>query len=212
VAVSIRRPVDPPSFTPAMFGLLSVAELAPDTETDPHWRNGVEFQPQFCGTALTTAAVCVTGGATKPAVADGVVTRGATPFAVHAWLNCSPVGYSADEWRRLTVTALTNNEATAVESVFATGLVPGDTVYPHLASNSVVNDSTGGGQVVNLQTAATVVVTGTGVDRVAGRGRHRLHGRRPGRHRPRKRGGVALRDRRGEDLAVHGGADRVEPG
>jgi hypothetical protein len=169
VSVSIRRLVDPPEFTLSRFGLLSVAEIVENAE-DPHWRNGVEFQPQFCGTALTTAAVCVTGGATKPAVADGLTTRGATPFAVHAWLNCSPIGYSADEWRRLTVAALVNNEAAAVEAVFTSGVVPGDTVYPHLAANTAVNDSAGVGQVVNLQTAATVVVTGAGVDVVEGVG------------------------------------------
>lgn len=168
--VAIRKLVDPPAFNPAQFGLLSVAEINPDT-SDQHWRNGVQFQPQFCGTALSTAAVCVTGGISKPQVADGLITRGADPFAVQAWLNCSPIGYTADTWRKATVAALLNNERVAVEQVFATGIVTGSgPIYPHLAANTAVDDVTGIGQVVNLQTAAQVAVTGAGVDIIEGVG------------------------------------------
>lgn len=168
--VSIRKMVDPPVFTLAPSGLLAVAEVVTD-DPDPHWRNGVQFQPAFCGTALTTTAVCVTGGVNKPAAADGLVTRGADPFAIHAWLNCSPVGYTAQAWREATVAALVNNEARAVEQVFTTGVVTGSgPIYPHLAANTRVDDTAGVGQVVNLQTAASVVVTGAGVDIVEGVG------------------------------------------
>jgi hypothetical protein len=162
--VSIRRSATPPVFTPAGYGLLSVAEPAGD-DTDSHWRNGVEYQPQYCGTALDTTAVCVTGGVPKPALPGGIGINGADPFAVYAWLDCSPVGYSPDEWRRITTAALANNEAAALENVFWTGAVDGGTVYPHLAADTAVTEGTAGfGQVVSLQTAASVVVTGTGVD------------------------------------------------
>jgi hypothetical protein len=169
--VSIRRTATPPSFTPLKYGLLSVVEDATgDDLSDQHWRNGVQFQTQFCGPALSTASICVTGGADKPAIADGLITRGADPFAVFAWLNCSPIGYSPDEWRKLTVAALLNNESVAVEAVFATGVVAGGVVYPHLAANAAVSDGTTG-QVVQLQTAATVVTGGASNDIVEAVGR-----------------------------------------
>jgi hypothetical protein len=159
--VSLRRAATPPVFTPAGYGLLSVAEAASD-DGDQHWRNGVQYQPTYCGTALNTASICVTGGIAKPALAGGWPIRGADPFTIHAWLDCSPVGYSPDEWRALTTAALVNNEAAAVEAVVATGAVTGGTVYPHLAANAAVVEGTAGlGQQVTLQTAASVVVTGT---------------------------------------------------
>lgn len=167
--VSLRRAATPPVFTPLPYGLLSVAQPAGD-DSGRHWRNGVEFQPRHCGPALSTAAVCVTGGITKPAITDGQPIRGADPFTIHAWLDCSPVGYSPDDWRRLTTAALVNNEAAAVEAVFATGVVAGGTVYPHLAADADVDEgAVGAGQVVSLQTAASVLVTG-GVDIVEGVG------------------------------------------
>jgi hypothetical protein len=158
--VSMRRAAEPPVFTPAGYGLLSVAEPASDA-ADTHWRNGVQFQPTYCGVALDTAAVCVTGGVSKSALPNGIPIRGADPFGVYAWLDCSPVGYSPDQWRDMTTRALTNNEAAKVERVFWTGAVQGGTVYPHLAANTAVSEGTSGvGQVVSLQTAASVVVTG----------------------------------------------------
>lgn len=164
----MRRTAAPPAFTPAGYGLLSVAEQADDT-ADVHWRGGVQFQPPYCGTALTTMAVCVTGGTNQPALAGGVTVRGADPFAVYGWLDCSPVGYTPAQWRQLTTTALVNNETTTVETVFWTGAVTGGTVWPHLAADTAIVEGTTG-QVVSLQTATSVAVTGTGVDIVEGVG------------------------------------------
>lgn len=159
--VSMRQLATPPGFTPAGYGLLSVAEFALDADIDGHWRNGVEYQPAFCGDALTTVAECVTGGVAKPAAAQGVTSRGADPFAVYAWLDCSPVGYTPEQWRQRTIDALLNNEARVVERVFATGTVTGGgPVYPHLASDTAVDDGTGLGPPISLQTAASVIVTG----------------------------------------------------
>jgi hypothetical protein len=158
--VSVRRAATPPVFTPAGYGLLSVAEAASD-DTDLHWRNGVQYQPRYCGTVLNTASVCVTGGIAKQALPNGIPIRGADPFTVYAWLDCSPIGYTPAEWRALTTEALVNNEAAAVEAVVATGAVTGGTVYPHLAANAAVSEGTAGlGQQVTLQTAASVIVTG----------------------------------------------------
>ena len=155
--VSIRRMAAPPVFTPAGYGLLSVAEPADDT--DLHWRNGVQFEPAHCGPALNMASVCVTGGAEKDPLDDAVPIRGADPFTVYAWLDCSPIGWTPQQWRDMTVEALRNNEPAAVEAVFWTGAVAGATIYPHLAADTAVNE-TGVGPAVNLQTAASVIVTG----------------------------------------------------
>lgn len=166
----LRRPAQPPAVTPAGYGLLSVAQAADDT-ADQHWRNGVQFQPAYCGLALDTAAVCVTGGPTKTPLPNGVTIRGADPFGVYAWLDCSPIGFTPQQWRDMTTTALVNNEAARVEEVFWTGSVVGGTVYPHLAANTVVTEATGGlGQSISLQTAASVIVTGA-VDIVEAVGR-----------------------------------------
>lgn len=154
----MRRLAAPPAFTAAGYGLLSVAETALDVD-DGHWRNGVEWQPGYCGEALNTAAVCVTGGLAKSALPNELPIRGADPFAVYGWLDCSPVGYTAQQWRDLTLAALVNNEQAAVERAFWTGVLSGGTLHPHLAADTAVVE-TGVGPTVSLQTAASVVVTG----------------------------------------------------
>lgn len=162
--VQLRLNVDPPVFHPAGYGLLSVAEPAADT-ADPHWRNGVQYQPVYCGPALNTTAFCVSGGPTKAALPAGWPVKAADPFTVYGWLDCSPVGYSPEAWKQTTIQALVNNEAAAVEAAFWTGAITGQTLYPHLAANTAVFEGTPGvSQQVTVQTAAGVVITGGGVD------------------------------------------------
>jgi hypothetical protein len=184
--VSIRRPAQPPAFTPAPYGLLSVAQPADDA-AEPHWRNGVEFQPLYCGPANNTVPancsdmeVRLTFGLgeknasyQKYPLDERWPPRGADPFAVYGWLDCPPAGYSPDEWRALTTSALLNNEQAAVEATFWTGLTPAGpgSLYPHLAANTeVVEGVAGVNEQVLVQTAATVLVTGA-VDVVEAMGR-----------------------------------------
>lgn len=158
-----RRYVTAPSVTPLRFGLLSAADEVLDG--DVHWENGVDFQPDSCEIASATVNQC--GDAIDPTKAptqDGFGARGATPFAVYAWIRCSPAGGFYDEIDARTTAALTQGEGRALEDVFWTGVTePGATVLPHLAEDTPVQDTFMGSSVVILQTAATVV-TGTALE------------------------------------------------
>lgn len=155
-----RNLVPPPNFTPRGRGLLSVVQPRFD-EADPHWRNGVVYQPQ-CGDADTTYDPCVSvDGAGEPVPAPPektataeLVARGATPFAVYAEIDCNPVGWW-DEAQQRAEQALARAEEWQVERAFWTGLAANQqVVHPHLAADSDLETDDG----VRLQTAATVVV------------------------------------------------------
>jgi len=174
-----RTLVAPPTFDPRNFGLLSVVQTRYD-EPDPHWRNGVTWQ-DICGLgSLTFDPFCLTAstipvsGAPPAAKADNIDwnTYGATPFTVFAEVDCSPVGYSQEEQRSRAVDALTRTEAYQVENAFWTGAAGGvaNRVYPHLAANEAVNDSTLL-PVTQMQCAATAVSGSTILDMVEGLGR-----------------------------------------
>lgn len=168
-----RTTVPSPTTAPAPYGLLSVVQ-ARYNEPDPHWRNGVNYQP-LCGVGnsggggFTYDDACVTGAPTKAATAS-LVTRGATPFAAYAEVDCSPVGGFWDDAEARAADALTRSEAWQVERAFWTGSATnGYVVYPHLAANAVVNDSALSSTVL-LQSAATTV-TGVALDPAEGLGR-----------------------------------------
>lgn len=155
-----RLIVDPPTFTPLSFGLLSVVNMPP--AADAHWQNGITFEAT-CPIGGTTYDECiaVTGiGAPPPSATKtnnvDKVFRGATPFTVYAEFDCAPVG-NADAVER-TRDALARVEPWQVERAFWTG-VAGDqeVVWPHLAADGDQLDPQG----TVLQTNA-VVVTGSG--------------------------------------------------
>lgn len=158
--------VRPPNFTPLQYGLLSVAQ--PVDDLDPHWQLGVQFQPDPCDPALITLSQCpVVTGFGKDASSTGIPARGAQPFTLYADTTCSPVGLWDTAEARATSTFI-KGEARALERAFWTGVADtpdGDLVYPHLAADTEVFDSTG---MVSLQDVATIVVTG--VDIVEGLG------------------------------------------
>lgn len=157
-----------PSVTPLPYGLMSVVQMVNDP--DIHWRNGIQYQPDVCDPAAVTLAQCpVVTGYTKDVTSDGLPTRGAQPFTVYADISCSAPGGFWEDAEARAVAALIGGEGRAVEETFWTGIVDtpvGEVVYPHLAADTEVFDSTG---IVLLQPAATVIVTGT-VDIVEGIG------------------------------------------
>jgi hypothetical protein len=165
-----RPVVGGPEFTPLPYGLWdAVQKPAPD----PHWRQGVTYIER-CPDAAVTYDECLTvTGAGDPPPAPAFKTdnvdqrfRGATPFTVFAEFDCSPVGLADAE--RAAVDALTRIENWQVERVFSTGSMGGITgQFPHLAANAEVLDAQG----LTLQTAASVLVTGAGVDVADGLGR-----------------------------------------
>lgn len=137
----------PPTFVDRSYGLLSVVEARYDAD-DRHWRNGITYQ-DICNMGGTTYdPFCLASGTgTTPALKAANVfntTYGATPFTVVAEVDCSPVGYSQDEQRARGIDALTRVEPYQVELAFWTGQAGGDAniVYPHLAADAAVTDTT----------------------------------------------------------------------
>lgn len=148
-----RLPVLSPDAPPLPYSLLSVANVI--DESDPHWTNGVTVEPDACEEAHTVQQPC-DGSANKTPTTTGIAKKGAEPFAVYAWIDCSPIGHWEDYAAR-TVAALENGEARAVEREFWTGAAG---TNPNLAANAAVTDTDG----TVLQSAATVLGGGAAVD------------------------------------------------
>lgn len=163
--------VKPPVFTSLPYGLMSVVQLVEDDVDRVHWRNGVQYQPHACEPGLTTVAQCpVVTGFGKFPTTIGVQTIGAQPFTVYSTIRCTPVGNFWEESEERAVAALVRGEARAVENTFWTGAVPvptGTVIYPHLAANAEVFDSTG---EVLLQMPAIEVSLGGPLDMIQGLG------------------------------------------
>lgn len=169
---NFRQIVDPPSFTPLPFGLLSAMEM-PTPQPD-HWAQGITYESMcginVSGVGSSTYDEClvVTGtGFAPPAPPDiaanvDQVLRGALPFTVYVEFDCATVGLQNAQG--LAERALAMAEPWQVERAFWTGTAGGQpVVYPHLAANTQVLDSTG----ILLQTAA-VNVSGFGSIGVTG--------------------------------------------
>lgn len=162
--VNRRQNVNPPTFTPSQFGLLTVAQT-PDS-SDAYWQNGVTYQVRCVNSADTWYDPCiaVTGTGAPPAApaktgSANLVTRGATPFTVYAEFACSPIGI--DDASKIATDALAQSANWEVEFAFWTGLAGGKSVvFPHLAASTQVLDADG----IILQSAATTIVTGAGVN------------------------------------------------
>jgi hypothetical protein len=160
--VSLRDWATPPAFTPMQYRLSDAVD-GPHPFTG-HQKLGLQFTPDPCTFPVETTTLCVSGiGATKQAT-GGIANRGATAFAVYTWIDCSLVGLGEAELRRRTEAAHRNNVQYVVERVFWTGGSFATT--PHLAEDAPITETVGG-STVNLQTAATVIVTGA-VDVVEG--------------------------------------------
>ncbi len=166
-----RQVVDPPSFTPTPFGLLTTVEWV--SASDGHWQNGITYEPT-CGAAVTgtggstyDACIAVTGtGGTPPTPAAFTNTvnkspRGATSFSCWVDFECATVGNDAA--RDVAVRSLAMAEPWQAERAFWTGQAAGQpVVFPHLAATAAVLDAQG----ILLQTAS-VNVTGTSIGNAA---------------------------------------------
>lgn len=163
--VSIRDWVTPPKFEPLQYRLRDAVD-GPYPYTG-HQKLGVQYTPDVCAFPLETSATCVSGiGAVKTATGS-IPNRGADSFAVYTWLDCPLVGIGYDELRARTLRAHENNAQTVVETVFWTG--GNFNTVQHLAEDTPITEVVGG-STVNLQTAASVIVTGA-VDVVEAIGR-----------------------------------------
>lgn len=175
--VAGRQIVDPPSFTPTPYGLLTTVEFPPTN--DLHWQAGITYQPT-CGISVTgmgstsyDACIAVTGVGvsglappTFPGFANTHTTaaRGATSFETYVEFDCAPVGNTPAQAQAIAERALQMAEPWQVERAFWTGLTAGPpsgagtlTVFPHLAANTTLIEN---GTGILMQDAA-VNVTGT---------------------------------------------------
>lgn len=169
-----RLIVNPPTFTPSPYGLLSVVQL-PNADGTPHWQNGLTWQSRcldVMGRTTYDECIVVTGSGGPPPEPNpkqenvNLVLRGATPFTAVAKFDCAPVGQ--EDARRIATDALAQSETWQVERTFWTGVVDGKSnlQFPHLAANAQVLDAAG----IVLQSAASTVVTGSAVDVATGLG------------------------------------------
>jgi hypothetical protein len=182
MAAGPRQVVDPPTFTPTPFGLLTVA--TPVQAANGHWQNGVVYQSRCMitmGASTWEECVVVTGaGNTGPPPSKtetvDLVTRAAQPFTVYAEFDCSPVG-SRDEVNAIARQALDQVASWQVERAFWTGnvgggspVVTGGTVFPHLAASAVVTGFGAAGGNDLPQLLQSVPVTGGPFDAAEGLG------------------------------------------
>ncbi len=149
-----RMIVEPPGFTPAPYGLLSVVEVR--SAESAHWQMGVQWE-EFCGPISTTWEQCFTvsptaSGEPPGKVGSGDETFGATPFTVFSQIDCSAPGFY-DDSENDSIALMSRWEQWQIEEAFWTGAAGGalNVVYPHLAANAEVVDN---GET--LQLAATV--------------------------------------------------------
>lgn len=166
-----RQIVEPPSFTPLSYGLLSVVENI--TPQDSHWQNGVTYTSHcVTGMGAITWDECITvtgagGPPPAPLTKTGNVStthRGAIPFTPMVEFDCSPVGN--EQATEAAQRALAQAEPFQVERAFWTGQAvsggPG-LIFPHLAADANIVDAQG----ILLQ---TVPVTGGPFDAAEGLG------------------------------------------
>lgn len=155
-----RIQVEPPSFAPLPYGLLTALDDQIRGTSDPHWTSGVTWE-SVCAQGGTTYDECwaVTGTGAPPPPASkssttSITRRGALPFTVYAELDCSAPGFW-DRAQDLTIQTLTQSEQWQVENAIWTGMAGGQSVvWPRLASNANnVEASTN----ITLGLAATVV-------------------------------------------------------
>jgi hypothetical protein len=176
MALSGRTFVDPPTFTPSPYGLISAVQLRP--AADPHWQMGVNWEDVCGGAGVTldacsTSAPAITGTGLIPpkSATTGRTLWGATPFTVYLEVDCSPVDFY-DQQEQIMRTVLDRFASFQIERTFWTGLAPeqnnlggvANGVLPHLASNAAVVE-TSIGKSITLQQAA-VVVTGAALNAV----------------------------------------------
>lgn len=163
--VSLRDWADPPVFTPLPYRLADAVD-GPHPFAG-HQKLGLMFTPDACALPLETTTACVSGIGSAKTTTGSVPSRGADTFAVYTWLDCTLAGVGEAELRRRTEAAHRNNAQYVVERTFWTGGT--FSTAQHLAEDTPITEVVGG-STVNLQTAASVVVTGA-VDVVEALGR-----------------------------------------
>jgi len=109
--------VDAPPSVPYRFGVFSV--VTPRAVPEPHWRLGVEWQTQNCGTAKITAGPCIVDDPDALDPDDLCDILQWEPFTVYVLNDDSVPGQTLEDHRANTILRLTNGEQYAVERELA---------------------------------------------------------------------------------------------
>jgi hypothetical protein len=123
------------------------------------------------GAATYDECLVVTGAGDipQPSEKSGTVdvsTRAANPFTVYTRFDCSPIGYTTEDFARIGAAALAQSESWRVENSVWTGLADDQpVVFPHLSADTAAVDAQG----YTLQLVTSVPVTGA-VDVATGLG------------------------------------------
>lgn len=153
-----RVEVSSPSFTPAPFGLMSVADQ-PDDDNAARGK-GALIRPELCDPANVYVDVCPPAARPAKEAMEGGF-RASDPITLYAREDCSTVGVTLDEAKRRVGTVLTNGEGRTLERLFWTGGA-GAAIHPHLAHAAAPVEVTTLGVTAVLQPQATIV-DGTGL-------------------------------------------------
>lgn len=117
--------IEAPTVRPAPFGLLDTVGIA---GTNPRAGLGVEFEPEFCGTARETPVACE--AAVAKTADDGKATVVGEPIAIYHIFQCRAIG-SWDDAQGRARKALDLGASRAVEAAFQTVISTGaDDVTP----------------------------------------------------------------------------------
>lgn len=154
--VSPKDWASPPTFTPNAYRLRGAVD-GPHQFTG-HQKLGLYYQPDVCTRPLETSTQCLTGAGAPKVSQGGANWRGANPFVVYTWLDCSLVGSDEEKLKAETLAAHNNGVQATVENVFWSGGAYG--TYPRLAYTGAPITEVVNGSTVTLQTSATVPVTG----------------------------------------------------
>jgi hypothetical protein len=128
--------IDPPSVQRSIGGLYSVAPPQDGPGEGNRWENGIEYQAETCADPTAWAVTCSTDElreAKESTLTLPTVTG--TPFVAYLGILCTKVGYTFEEFARLTRNGLDMCEQRTVERTFWTGDMGND---PHLADPSTV--------------------------------------------------------------------------
>lgn len=161
----MRDYATPPTFIPLRYRLIDAVD-GPHPYTG-HQKLGLYFTPDDCSLPLETTTACLTGIGSAKEATGSIPNRGADSFVVYTWIDCGLVGVGEAKLKARIEAAHRNNVQYVVERIFWTG--GNFATSQHLAEDTAITESVGG-STINLQTAATVLVTGA-VDVVEGIGR-----------------------------------------
>ena len=171
-----RHRVSGPTFAPAPFGILTVAQVIDDP--DPHWRNGVRWEDGVVPPAKATLSPCYpvvdpegdpgdvidAEPVTKTPSTDGVDEFTGEAFTLYAMHECAAIGRTVQEDRDRAARLLTNGEARGLDAVIVTGETEAGTLPTALANAENVGAMvTTLGVIVRLEEALRLRYGGVGV-------------------------------------------------